>query len=369
MDIKPTNREVRISNRRRIINTLFRQGPMTIQALTHRLHLSHGTVSNIIKELSGRGLVARGDTLTSSGGRPPAPVTIVFDARCAIGISVSTHHVRILQLNLGPHIVTSERHALRISDTPAYWEQVSALLEDFIRRNGIDESVLVGVGLSIQSPVETGKGIVKITAAGYWNSEIMAGAFKRPVTINNDAKAAGYAQVWGGEYPADLVFLYLDAGVGGAIIIDRHIWDRGGKNAEFGHVVVNEDGPLCSCGQHGCLGSYCSSWTIRKLSGVELDVFFAELDAGNKAYGTIWEEYLHYLALGISNIHTIFDTDMVVGGEMSQYLKQWEQALTGRLGALNPFGESRQYLHIGEYGENDSAMGAALLHIDAFLNR
>ncbi|MDL2294195.1 ROK family transcriptional regulator [Ruminococcaceae bacterium OttesenSCG-928-D13] len=373
MDFKPTNHEVRIFNRQRVINTLFRQGPMTVQELTTTLGLSHGTITNIIKELSARGLVTRGDTLSSSGGRPPSCVTLVFDARCAIGVSLSTNHMRILQVDLGPQIIRQEKHVLPMDGEAAYWVQVNALLEGFIQRSGIDESTLLGVGLSIQAPMEKGRSIAARMQGevgyDYWDSETIHQAFKRPVTVNNDAKTASYAQIWGLDQDQDMVYLLLGTGVGGAIIINRRIWEEGRKNAEFGHMTVREGGRLCSCGQHGCLGVYCSSRALRGEAGVELDAFFIQLHSGDAAFERIWEEYLHYLAIGINNIHTIFDTKVIVGGEMSQYLKGYEAEMKSRLDGLNPFGEKADYLRIGEYGEYDSAMGAALLHIDAFLNQ
>lgn len=371
MDTKATQSEVRTANRKRITNTLFRQGPMTIQELTRQLDLSHGTVTSIVKELVDCGLVTRGDQLASSGGRPASNVTIVSDARCSIGISVSTNHVRLLLVNLGLEILVSEKHSLSLAPSPEYWLVVSDLLDGFIRAHSVDTTRLLGIGLSVQVPVDKNSQIFFMPGGAnseLWNPEVIRSAFKYPIMINNDAKMACYAQLFSTNDYDDAVFLLLGSGVGGSIIMNHKVWDGGRKNAEFGHITVTDGGRLCSCGQKGCLGAYCSTRAITEQTGVSLKEFFDELLREDAAFEVIWAEYVHYLALGISNLHTVFDTRVIIGGEMSPYLGDYADEIKKLLGEISPFGENGEYLFVSEYGEYDSAMGAALVHIEGFIN-
>ena len=371
MNKAATNKEVRINNQKNIVNTLFRYGPMTKQELANRLGLSLPTVSVINKNLAAKGLVALGEKLESTGGRPPSHIALVFDARLSVGVDVSTNHVRIVLVNLGPMIVSSRKHRLRYDGTIEYWQDVKKLVDAFIADHQVDESKLLGIGFSVQSPIKSGHAVpaslkpVSILESDQGN---IAAVFGSNAEIHNDAKMASLAQVWGAGEEEDVVYLMLSSGVGGAIITDHHLLRGDSKNAEFGHMVVQDNGRLCHCGQHGCLGAYCSSRALQDQSGVGLDEFFAGLVAGNQTFQELWQEYLHFLALAVSNLYMIFDTDIIIGGEMSPYINDFLDDLRERVSRRNPFEGSGDYVRIGVYGEFDSAFGAALIHNDLFLS-
>ena len=371
MNKAATNKEVRINNQKNIVNTLFRYGPMTKQELANRLGLSLPTVSVINKSLAAKGLVATGEKLESTGGRPPSHIALVFDARLSVGVDISTNHVRIVLVNLGPMIVSSRKHRLLYHDSIEYWQAVKTIVSNFIADNQVDESRLLGIGFSVQSPIISGHAVStslnSITMSESDQSN-MTKVFGSNAEIHNDAKMASLAQVWGAGEEEDVVYLMLSSGVGGAIITDHHLLRGDSKNAEFGHMIVQDDGRLCNCGQRGCLGAYCSSRALQEHSGVSLDEFFDGLDAGNSQYRALWDEYLHMLALAVSNLYLIFDTEIIVGGEMSPYISRHLADLRERVSRRNPFGGHGDYVRIGIYGEFDSAFGAALIHNDRFLS-
>ena len=163
MNKAATNKEVRINNQKNIVNTLFRYGPMTKQDLSLRLGLSLPTVSVIYKNLAAKGLVARGEKLESTGGRPPSPVSLVFNARLSIGVDVSINSVRIVLVNLGPTIICSKKHKLPYRGSTEYWRTVKSLISDFITENQVDESILLGVGFSVQAPIKSGLAVLPVT--------------------------------------------------------------------------------------------------------------------------------------------------------------------------------------------------------------
>ncbi len=371
MNKAATNKEVRINNQKRIVNTLFHYGPMTKQELAGRLGLSLPTISVINKNLSAKGLVMQGEKLESTGGRPPSYIRLVFDARHSIGIDISSRHVRIVQVNLGPEVIHSAKHRLDYTGDLNYWEKVQTLLSDFIAENKIDDNILLGVGFSIQAPIEFGKAVVASNqAASIADTALdhVQRLFGEDIEIHNDAKMASLAQVWGVGEEDDVIYLMLSGGVGGAIITNHQILRGNSKNAEFGHMVVQDKGRPCTCGQYGCLGAYCSSRALIERSGVSLDEFFVQLREGHQAFQQIWDEYMYCLALAVSNLHVIFDTDVIIGGEMSPYINQFLPDLCQQAARRNPFGKNGDYIRIGSYGEYDSAIGAALIYNDKFLS-
>lgn len=371
MNKAATNKEVRANNQKSIINTLFRHGPMTSQELADFLNLSLPTVSVINKNLAAKGLITRGDKLESSGGRPASNIQLVADAKLSIGVDIATDNVRIVLVNLGPQVVLSETYPLSFGHSGEYWSALDEVLETFITSNHVDRDKLIGIGLSIQAHLnmeplsQTSSLSIHLTD---FDLEKIREIFGEGTRIYNPAKMACLGQVWGFGEENDSVYLTLSGNVGGAIIVDRRILGEDTRNAEFGHMVLNENGPLCACGQRGCLESYCSSRALQKRSGTNLKAFFAALDDGNAGYREIWSEYIHYLALAIINIRFIFDTDIIIGGEMSMFIGAHLQELRGEINRRDPFGGNGDYVRIGSYGEYDSAIGAAMIHIDAFLS-
>lgn len=88
-----------------------------------------------------------------------------------------------------------------------------------------------------------------------------------PVTIENDANAAGWAEYrfGGGNHIGDMVMLTLGTGVGGAVILDGRLYRGGhGIGAELGHIRFTRDGRPCGCGQSGCLEQYASGRALQR---------------------------------------------------------------------------------------------------------
>ena len=242
--------------------------------------------------------------------------------------------------------------------------------DDFLSEHQIDQSRLLGIGLAVQAPIKDFQPIAvpyARTRIADMDQGMISAAFGHGIMINNDAKMASLAQLWGAGEEKDLVYVMLSSGVGGAIITDHRLLRGNSRNAEFGHMIIHDGGKLCGCGQRGCLSSYCSSSALREQSGVDLNEFFADLTAGNVIYREIWLEYLENLALAVSNLYLVFDTEIILGGEMSPYIKNSLDEFRVILSRRNPFEGSGNYVRIGNYGEFDSAFGAALVRIDEFL--
>ncbi len=88
--------------------------------------------------------------------------------------------------------------------------------------------------------------------------------------------------------------------------------------------------------------------------------FFQALNNGNEHYLQLWNEYLDHLAVGIHNIHAVFGINVVVGGEMANYLPPYFEELCCRIDRLSALVPAKDYLLFSEYGRFDSAIGAAL---------
>ncbi len=213
----------------------------------------------------------------------------------------------------------------------------------------------------------------------------------KDVFIANDANAAawGEAVVGAANGTNNSVMITLGTGVGGGIIIDRKIFC--GSNAaggELGHIVIEADGVPCSCGRKGCWEAYSSAtalirMTREKLEECEKDgretlmtalvekkgkvsgvTAFQAMREGDKAGKEVVEKYLHYLAIGLTNIVNIFQPEVVsLGGGVSNEGQSLVDALLPLIraeqygGNIMPLTE----IKIARLGNDAGIIGAAML--------
>lgn len=159
-----------------------------------------------------------------------------------------------------------------------------------------------------------------------------------PTYIANDANCAAYGEVLAGaacDY-TDAIMLTLGTGVGGGIILDKKIYSGfDNMGAELGHTKLVYNGIPCTCGQKGCLESYCSSTAlirrtkemvekqtdtlIMDLCGqnkglINGEIVFEAAQKGDSLAMAIIDEYISYLAGGISTFITIFRPEVIILG-------------------------------------------------------
>lgn len=151
-----------------------------------------------------------------------------------------------------------------------------------------------------------------------------------PVFMENDGRCAAIAEKIHGNLSQvkNGVFLTLGTGIGGAVFIDDKIVPRLRK---IGHMIVQKDGRKCNCGKAGCLETYASmkalKTQIRKrlgnenLSSREI-LSFLEQEENKNQVEDILEEYISYLAIGVSNVINLFSPEkLVIGGSFVHFEK------------------------------------------------
>lgn len=158
------------------------------------------------------------------------------------------------------------------------------------------------------------------------------------VYIENDANAVIYGEsLYGAAKDYKIVAGFtLGTGIGGGLVIDKTIYTGSrGFASEFGHTIIDANGPICKCGKTGCLeafiGAYAISNRYRTLSGEDASLkdIFKKAGEGDEFAEKVVNEYVFYLAIGINNIIEVFDPDVIVlaggvsksGKQIIEYLK------------------------------------------------
>lgn len=368
--------ELKKVNRNRVYRCLYEhpQG-MTKQDLAYTLSLSLPTLSQNLKELMTLGLIDNSKLGESVGGRRPHLLTVVPKARWAVGVDISSNHVRLVALDLQVDELKFHTVFCPFQAEAAYGQALARTVEKFIDDVGLDRTKLLGVGVTVPGIVDDKqKSVTTAYTLGVRHIEAsqLIGYIPYSVYLVNDANAGGYAESWGRTDSDPMAYLSLSRGVGGAILLSdgTAYLGRSGRSGEFGHMCVHPGGALCSCGRRGCLEVSCSTARLSDDLGLSLDEFFLQLDEGNQAYRLLWERYLEDLSVGISSIHTALDCAIVLGGKLSRFLAGKRLAeLSGKLRLVDPEQQTEPYLSICRHHDRSNGIGAALYLVDQFIRQ
>lgn len=362
-----TNKDVRSNNRKRLINLLFRQGQMTKQELAVKLNISLPTVTTILKELAGKGLVTRGQAMDSTGGRKALCYMPVVDAKYSLGVEASEEGVRAAILDLGSHILAKEYFPLKRENTAEYWKAVNEIIEEFSRRYLEQQEKLLDIGITLEVPMQDGRIVLE---KGQQEQDILdlnmaAACFPVPVKFRNSTKMAALAQVWVLENRNNFVFVKIGNHVRGALVHQGLVIEFANINGEFGNMLVNAKDTKGRVR----LREYLSAKNLCDRAGVaDMETFFGKMEEGSIKVKALWEEYLEELEIFFYNLHCIFGWEIVVGGLMSPYIEQYKDDLVRRIEAEGSFArEDKIELSTSSLGESGAVVGAALLPIDEFL--
>ena len=337
------------------------------------LNLSLPTVYQNITELMDAGLIAYGGYKGSSGGRPASMIQPVYNIRTAVGVCLSCRDLRFAATDLSGTETGYKSVPLRFpSEIEEIFRFMTAQLEQFLDEFHIDRSTLIGVGITFPGIIDdSASHLLYAPTLGIKNVSLdgLIESIPYTVHIENDATAGGLAEIYNSEAKRNIAFLSLFEGVGGSLIVDGELY-RGANNrsGEFGHMCVENGGRPCTCGRRGCLEAYCSPRRLRDDLNLTFEEFFSSLEAGDPVCRDAWEQFESHLAIGIHNLRMAFDSEVVLGGELSGYLAAHLPELRSRVAALDPFSEDVSYLSVSRYSRYSSMLGAALYFIKEFMD-
>lgn len=253
----------------------------------------------------------------------------------------------------------------------------------------IDDIELVGVGSPGTCNPDTGI-IEYANNMGFENLPMrdnLGAILKKDVYIENDANAAALGEALAGAAKGaqSCVCITLGTGVGGGIIIDGRIY--GGFNfagAELGHTVIVVDGYPCTCGRNGCWESYASAtglirqtreamrnnpgsamWEVAgSLDNVDGRTAFDAMRKGNAAAKEVVDNYIKYVACGLTNVVNIFQPEILcIGGgickEGDTLLIPLEEHIKRE--RYSKFSSHQTRLCVAQLGNDAGVIGAAFL--------
>lgn len=254
-------------NRMRIVNMIKEHEPISRQQLAEQTGLTASAITGIIHELIDMNFVKEIGLGESHGGRKPIKLKFNCKAGYVLGIEMTHHETvfAIADLKNQPNKVHSV--AIDMATPQTGVPLLVAEIKQLINQEEHSKMNFMAVGIAFPGMLHVNEGIVKraINLGPEWNEyplqEVLEAKLGVPVVIENNAKAAALAEKWFGDGTAyeNLAYINMGEGISTGILVEGAILQGArGYAGQIGHMVLDENGPLCNCGNRGCLEAICA---------------------------------------------------------------------------------------------------------------
>lgn len=361
-------------NRSKIYQYIYRSKLTSKLQIVQDLQMGLSTVSQNLNLLENEGLIEKNGYFDSTGGRKANAIQIVSDFRISIGVGILKNMFHITAIDLYGNTICTDTIPLTYSNTAAYYQQLTDKVKDFIEKNQYLEDKILGVSIATQG-ITSPDNTTVIYGNIMNNTGMRLKDFSRhlpyPCHLEHDSKSAAFLELWNHpELDSAVVFL-LNRNLGGAIITNHQIHQGCSMHSgTIEHICINPDGPLCYCGNRGCLETYCSANSLEQASGMAVKEFFPLLrEKKSPQLIQIWEDYLKHLAFAMKNLNLVIDAPIIISGYLAPYFTEDDtDYLLRQINSMTPFELKEEQILVGTHGQYTPAIGAALFYVEEFIH-
>ena len=363
------------SNRRKIYFYLRDNGLVTRQDITHKLKLSLPTVTQYLESLVDQGLVGCADKVAQNklGGRYPVAYSYKADAKVAVGLDISKHHIESIIVDLDGNVIKYNYRKIIYRRDDEYLKMLGEEVEKIIEKAQVERSSVIGVGIAVPGLLDSGNSYV-VDGRVIDNSGMTRKEFSKYIPYNtkliHDSDASGFSEFWKSTDIHNALYVSLCNSIGCAVFIDdKEYLGDGLFSGEIGHLNLIPGGKKCYCGQRGCLDPYCNAEVLSNHTKGDLSVFFEKVESGDPKLCKVWDTYLDHLATAITDMRMMYGCTIIIGGYIGYYMKNHMETLYRKVDARTPFAEkASSYLFQCKQKMESVATGAALYFIEEFLS-
>lgn len=359
--------------------------------------LSATAIGSIVTNLVEKGYIHEIGTGESNGGRKPVLIGLKPDSYYSIGIDIDVGGMSYTLMDITGRTVydcTSVLYSYRPEDVvTAAADRVREMLGQF----SIAHSRLLGIGIAVPGMVDSETHeVMLVPNLGWENVDIGTGLEEIsgvPVYVDNEAMTSAICENWLGDCrdAGNFVCINIKSGIGAGIFTGgRPYRGAGGSAGEVGHIVVDENGPKCGCGNYGCLETMASTARIaekaRRLvrqgitsslnevghtDEIDIDRIIAAARDGDAAANEILLESARFLGIALSSlVNTLNPSKIVLGKEFVKYsdlvmdrIKEVVDRKALRLPA------SKVEICVSAIGEKSSTLGAAIIPLKVLFGK
>jgi glucokinase-like ROK family protein len=386
-------------NKRMILDLIrFTAEGISRAELARQMYLTRSAISCIVDDLNRLGLIDEIRMGNTTGGRRPIMLSINPNYRHVVGIDMGVTHLGIILTDFSAHVLEEIEQPFSVADGPmSCLRQIDHHLDELLCRMNLGFDHISAIGISVPGPVmyEQGKVSSPPIMPGWDEFPIrkqLEELWQVPVRIGNDAElgALGEWAYGAGRGENHLAYIKVGTGVGAGFILDGRIYrGKTGSAGEIGHITIQENGPLCCCGNYGCLEAMAGGRAIARnacmaiknghrtlLSTINPDNIHAidvaqAAQRGDLIAQQIITEAGTYLGIAVASLINLFNPGMIIiGGGVSQIgdlLLEPIRKIVMEKSLHSAVKEVR--ITSGVLGKRASAMGAVVQAINLILER
>lgn len=361
-------------NKSKVYQYIYKSKVTSKLQIVSDLQMGLSTVSQNLNLLEQEGLIERNGYFDSTGGRKAQAIQIVPDFKISIGIGILKNMFHLTAVDLYGNAIFTDTFSVPYSNTPAYYEQIAGTVREFISSNQYEDEKILGISIATQgvtSPDHTTVTYGTIMNNTGMKLEEFTRRLPYPCYLEHDSKSAAFLELWKHpELDSAVVFL-LNRNLGGAIITNHQIHQGNSMHSgTLEHMCINPDGPLCYCGNRGCLETYCSVDSLEQAAGMTIKEFFPLLrEKKSSQLVQVWKDYLNHLAFAMKNLNLIIDAPVIISGYLAPYFTDEDLSyLTEHINLSAPFKLGKDQILVDTNGQYTPAIGAALHYVDQFIH-
>ena len=262
---------IRDINMSLVVNEIRQHGPISRVDVARATGLGRSTVSGIVGMLLKEEFMreigsGHPDSVSPAVGRPPVMLEFNPRSRFVVAVKLAPASITAAVTDLDAEVVGFVERPIgaKLSEG-AVRQQISEAVYAVVSDCRVSMDRVIGVGVAVPGIVDSRTGVSISPQFFLWQNlplrNLLEEEFGVPVFIDNDANAATLAEKLRGHgrQVSDFVCVTIGIGIGAGIIIDNKLYRGAVAGAgEIGHITIQEDGPACTCGNHGCLEAFAS---------------------------------------------------------------------------------------------------------------
>lgn len=325
----------------------FTPGGMSRADLARKMGLSRAAISSIVNDLLNIGVIREAAEGLASRRRRSVLLEINPASGYVLGVDMGATHLGLVLADYSARVIAEEEYPFDVDQGPDIClGEVDRRVRLFLAQSEFSLDDVVAIGVGVPGPVasEVGAVIAPPIMPGWDNFPIrghLESIWGHPITLNNDAElgAMGEWAFGAGRLERDLLYIKVGYGIGAGLLLNGNIYSGAtGSSGEIGHITINEKGPLCTCGNRGCLEALAGGRAIAqqavlaiesgrrtRMSAIKpidkITAFDVALEArkGDLIAQEIISHAGQYLGIAISNLINVVNPSMIViGGGVSQ---------------------------------------------------
>jgi glucokinase len=312
-----------------------------------------------------------------------------------VGIDMGGTSLRALVVNAQNEILAIEKTPTNVALKPdALIRELAAMVEDVVSAAGLRKSQLRAVSIGAPGAVDPVHGVVYHAPNLGWDAVPLGAKLKKllhvPVFVENDVNVgvAGEHALGAGRGAQELVGIFVGTGIGGGIISRGELYlGMRGAAAEVGHMIVQVDGPLCGCGNHGCIEALASRTAMerdvraairagqrscvlklmqeRGKDRMTSSIIQRAIKRNDPLMRRVMKRAQYFLGMAVASVVNLLDPECVVmGGGIAERLGEYFVApirKTAYENFLRRHDAERVKIVSGTLGDNAGSLGAVVL--------